>query len=73
MKSGTLAFEGFGEDIAIVVLGYFFAHSQSDTCSLVIRLAVEPLEDIKYLQGMIGVKANAVILEGDPKIGPFIL
>ena len=47
--------------VAVVIDGYLFAHSQSDTRALVIRFAMEALKDIEDLPGVALAEADAVI------------
>lgn len=61
MKRRPLALFRLGIDIAIMIDGDLFAHSQSDARAFVIRFAMEALKDVKDLPGVALAEADAVI------------
>lgn len=52
-----------------MVLGNLFTGGQSNTGSVVLRLAVQPLEDIENLRCMLLLEANSVVPEFQFGIG----
>ena len=59
------AFSGGGDgvNISTVVFGYFFAHRQTNTGTLIFCTRMQPLENIKDLVSIFLAKADAIVFE----------
>ena len=68
MEPCALSFNGFCYNVAIVVLGDLFAHSQPDTGACIFGFTVEALENVEDLVSFLWIETDTVVFERYPVI-----